>query len=340
MASQLSSKETTPLVDQDSSQNNSNSIIAEQEVKQEASEQVLSSTPAPSALCGMMRHTDAVVDGDVAYFTTCYSKQIFAFNLATEKWVQLPDCTVKDTTLSVINGRLTAIGGADDQSGPQNNLYVLTGRGENRKWVDGLLPPMPTKRFCVVAILTGNALIVIGGRTRVTVALREVEVLNTKTNKWAKPTYLPYALTYASAALCNGHIYVNENSPVFTCSLTDLIDTCRPKIFEGQTSRRPRPIWTEIAHQIYYYSVFVNDNGKLLAIGGVDSRTSLNLSPTTNISKYDPQSNSWQTVGQLDKPRARCFAVVFPSKIMVVGGCTAPRFEGRTNEAEYLTRQL
>ena len=335
---ECTSREATSPVDQDSGGSNSNA--EQQEVKQVTPELVFKSTPAPAAICEMTRHTDAVVDGNVAYFTTCYSKQVYAFNLSTEQWVQLPDSTVKDTTLSVVNGRLTAIGGADDQSEPQNSLYILLGRGENRKWVDGLLPPMPTKRFCVIAILTENALIVIGGRTRLTVALREVEVLNTKTNKWAKPTYLPHALTYASAALCNGRIYVNENRPVFTCSLTDLIETCRPKIFEGQTSRRPSPVWTEIAYQPYYYSVFVNDNGNLLAIGGVDSEASINLNPSTNISKYDPQSNSWQTVGQLDKPRARCFAVVFPSKIIVVGGYTAPRFEGRTNEAEYLTRQL
>ena len=280
-------------------------------------------TQGRKAPCVLRKCTDAVVDGSVTYFNPGGTKKIYAYNSNTDTWSQLPDCYRHYTTLAIVNGRLTTIGGSNS-----DELFSLDLTG--RSWTR-ILPPMYTKRHWAVAVTTGRALIVAGGDGLM--VLRTVEIMNTDTRRWSTAADLPQAMYLASATVCGDHIYMSTSKSVITCSLPALLQSCRPKIFEAQPSTpSPQgPVWSTVSNLPVEKSTLVSINNRLLTIGGCDSDDK----PTTEVRLYDPVNNSWQAISHLSTPRRRCFAVVLTNnKIMVAGGYTTEPFFSETDKVE------
>ena len=282
----------------------------------------LNRTQGRMAPCKMHRSTDAVVDGSVAYFRREGTEQVHAYNSTTDTWSRLPDCCTAYTTLAIVNGLLTTVGGNNS-----NMLFSLTGEEKDRKWTE-VFPPMTTKRKLVIAVTTGRALIVAGG------GLATVEIMNTDTRQWSTAADLPQPMASASATVCGDRIYMSKEKSVITCSLPALLQSCSPKIFEAQPSTpSPQgPVWSTVADLPVYQSTLVSINNRLLAIGGLDS----DIKPTTAVHLHNPVNNSWQTISHLSTARDRCFAVVLPNnRIMVVGGYTTESMFSTTNTVEF-----
>ena len=288
-------------------------------------------TQGRKAPCEMVRSTDAVVDGSVAYFRPSATEQVHAYNSTTDTWSGLPDCRTEYTTLAIVNGLLTTVGGAVGVN-KSNNLFSLTGEGKDRKWTE-VFPPMTTKRESVIAVTTGRALIVAGGRDRG--GLTTVEIMNTDTRQWSRAADLPQKSMYSdSATVCGDRIYMCKGMSVITCSLPALLQSCHPKIFEAQPSTpSPQgPVWSTVTDLPVRQSTLVSINNRLLAIGGRDS----DIKPTTAVHLYDPVNNSWQTISHLSTAREWCFAVVLPNnRIMVVGGYTTKSWASTTDTVEF-----
>ena len=273
-------------------------------------------TQGRKAPCGMSRSTDAVVDGSVAYFRPSGTEQVHAYNSSTDTWSRLPDCRTTNTTLAIVNGLLTTVGG--EVGGNNNNkLISLTGEGRDRKWTE-VFPHMTTKRDRVIAVTTGRALIVAAGYED-RGGLTTVEIMNTDTRQWSTAADLPQPMVSASATVCGDRIYMCDGKSVITCSLPALLQSCSPKIFEAQPSTpSPQgPVWSVDADLPVKQSTLVSINNRLLAIGGYDSH----YKSTTAVRLYNSVNNSWQTISHLSTCRWQCFAVVLPNnRIMVVGG--------------------
>ena len=62
----------------------------------------------------------AVVDGGVAYFMD-YNGQACSYNSTSKKWSELPKYPYRRySSLAVVNGQLTAIGGCEDVRSPRS----------------------------------------------------------------------------------------------------------------------------------------------------------------------------------------------------------------------------
>ena len=291
-------------------------------------------TQGRKAPCKMYRSNKAVVDGSVAYFRPGETEQVHAYNSTTDTWSQLPDCRTEYTTLAIVNGLLTTVGGKVGGNN-SNKLFSLTGEGRERKWTE-VFPPMTTKRYFVIAVTTGRALIVAGGEGDRHGDLATVEIMNTDTRQWSTAADLPKAMVLDSATVCGECIYMCEGKSVITCFLPALLQSRRPMIFEAQPSTpSPQgPIWFLVADFPVKNPTLVSINNRLLAIGGCDS----NYKPTTAVPLYDPVNNSWQTISHLSTPRRWCFAIVLPdNRIMVVGGFTTQSLSTHsiTNTVEF-----
>ena len=281
-------------------------------------------TQGRMAPCKMVSSTDAVVDGSVAYFSPNGTGQLHAYNSTTDTWSRLPDCRTVRTTLAIVNGLLTTVGGRVDGNN-SNKLFSLTGEGRDRKWTE-VFPPMTTKRHAVIAVTTGRALIVAGGY------LTTVEIMNTDTRQWSTAADLPQPMDSASATVCGDRIYMCGEESVITGSLPALLQSCSLKIFEAQPSTlSPQgPVWSTVTDLPVKQSTIVSINNRLLAIGGCDS----DYKSTTSVRLYDPVNNSWQNISHLSTPRGWCFAVVLSdNRIMVVGGCES--IYSKTNTVEF-----
>ena len=165
----------------------------------------------------------AVVNGNVAYFMNC-SSEIFSYNSTSEKWSKLPKCPYTRSSLAVINGQLTTIGGYKAHS-YANILLSL-----QKYWIEAF-PPMPTKRHDTAALTSKEHLIVAGGSIGLmNDSISTVEVMDTEMLVWSTVASLPHPYTGASGIICGDQLYMlgeNDNKGrskcVLTCSLKNLI---------------------------------------------------------------------------------------------------------------------
>ena len=189
---------------------------------------------------------------------------------------------------------------------------------------------MPTKRYCVGALCTGTVLIVVGGYDDKDQTLKTVEMLNTETRQWHTAPDLPEPLANPSLSLCGDLYYLlggcnkNDNftNLVYFCSLSSLLLSSGSKSLGGclvsTLSRSNKDSLWKVAYlPVVKHSTAVTLRGKLLAIGGEDSK----IQPTTAVRMYQPTTNSWEIISHMTTPRSDCLAAVLPdNQLMVMGG--------------------
>ena len=282
----------------------------------------------------------AAVEESVAYFRPgdVYSKGVVAYNSATNKWSELPECPNYGFSLAVVNGLLSAIGGKTSTELVTNSLLSLT----DNKWTEKL-PPMPTKRWVTITLCSGVSLVVAGGVGREgRKKLSTIEVLNTETLQWSTASSLPYPLFRSSLTLCGDQVYMlggwdqngEKSKSVFTCSLAALLQSCQPQSRKVQlkTSLTNRAeVWHQLADTPVTLSTYASLHGRLLAIGGYGPYGKI----TTAIHMYNTTTNSWKVISHMATPRSQCLVAVLPhNELMLVGGRTP---DGVTNSAEIAT---
>ena len=262
---------------------------------------------------GMARGA-AVVDGGVAYFMN-WNGQLLAY--ISNKWIECPKYPYKASSLAVVNGQVTAIGGCKDWSKKHtytNKLLSLRG-----SWSD-VFPPMPTKRRCTTAVTSKEHLIVAGGTTGLNHAdnVNTVEVMDTKTLVWSIVASLPHPYSLVSVTICGDHLYMlggnddkSKTKSVLTCSLTELL----------QSSASSSSVWHRVADAPAYWSTCAAVNGQLLAVGGCDEGNK----STAAIHKYNQRTNTWDHISDMSTARDCCLVAVLPTnEMMAVGGFISP----------------
>ena len=283
------------------------------------------------------------VDG-IAYVRPSHTEHILTFNPISSEWAQLPQCKVKDTSLAIVDGKLTTVGGLKKKSDCMPNeqevrvdkLYSLIQReDEGTKEWEEVLPAMPTKRSQVTAVSTEERLIVAGGRVKAG-PLATVEILNVNTKEWSSTADLPKPFYRASGCVCNGDLYLvggARDKPdlvrhVFRASISDIL-----RSGSGEES-----VFHPLANIPFKLPSCVSIGGQVLAIGGLEAESEqTQLIPSKFAYRYDPSTDCWQ---QLDDPmntsRGRCFAVALSeSRLMVVGGYAIQYDVGCTNTVEF-----
>ena len=264
----------------------------------------------------------AVVDGGVIYFMNWNGKTC-CHDLSTKRWTELPRCPYYGSSLAVVKGLLTAIGGRTPFStigatfrdiirlvrGTKSLLSIVS--DENKKWVEHF-PPMPSKRCHTTAVTTNQHLIVSGGWNGL-YHLHTVEVMNIETLVWSTAASLPHPYSSTSATICGDRLYMlggYENSgrskSVLTCSLTELLQS------------HSLSVWSRVADVPVYWSTCVDVNGELVAVGGDDK-----YKATSSIYKYNPATDSWQLISNMPTARSHCFVAALPTnEMIIVGGFT------------------
>ena len=274
-----------------------------------------------------MKRGAAVVNGNVAYFMH-WSGKVCSYNstIVTKKWSELPKYPYRSSSLAVINGQLTGIGGCEDASKRHTYTNELLSRREGlfrRSWSD-VFPPMPTKRIGTTAITSKEHLIVAGGDTGPSLSdtLNIVEVMDTKTLVWSTVASFPHPYALASSTICGDHLYIlggwgdkGRTKSVLTCSLTELL----------QSSSSSSSVWHRVADAPAYYSICAAVNGELLAVGGCNEI----WQATSAVHKYNSTTNSWDLINNSVMIIARefCLVAVLPTnEVMIVGGLSAGHF--------------
>ena len=269
------------------------------------------------APCKMSR-SSVVEDGNTVYFNKLHSSYVYSYDSEKQTWSPLLQYPHRYSSLAVVNGLLTAIGGILGRD-VTNQLLSLTGE---RKWVKQF-PPMPTKRSVTAAVCSEKSLVVAGGRGKDNNELNTVEVMDTETLQWFTASSLAFGLAFASATICQDRIYLlgydgtNEPRSVLACSMADLIQSCRPQSV-GAWLKAMRTAWHRVANLPVRSSSCASLCGQLLAVGGSDNGF---RNYSTAIHQYNPATNSWEVISHMPTTRSDTLVAVLPgNKLMVVGG--------------------
>ena len=206
----------------------------------------------------------AVAIGDDVFVNPASSKDVYRYN-TTQKWSSLPPCLFKRSSLAVVRGILTSVGGFGVEY--TNRLLSFS---ENEGWKESL-PPMGTPRAQAIVVTTDHHLVVAGGFEGVK-SLDIVEGFSLANGVWSAVNKLPSPLYGGSGALCAGKIYLAPESVqsgtsqaiVFACSIDDLFRPVTRVLF-----RRANP-WQKQKCLPVPLATITAFGGHIVAVGGKD----------------------------------------------------------------------
>ena len=265
----------------------------------------------------------AVVHHDTVYVSK--NERVFAFSITEDRWTKLEPSRYKDFCMAVARDKLTTIGGYDGIKAGTNCLLCLSESTSASKWEE-LLPPMSTERVGAAAVTTPKNLVVAGGRSDFfdDDGLHAVEILDLDSLQWSSASSSPQALQYPHMTLCGEHLYVSQHNTVFSCSVEELLKSCKP------ASTNSSDVWSKLADTPVPRSASLTTlRGQVLAIGGRNHGR-----PTGAINRYDRTTNSWSVIGEMPTPRSLTLVAVLPSnELVAVGGQDATSICGTTEIA-------
>ena len=259
----------------------------------------------------VMERGDAVVSRNTVYFMNVHS-EVCSYDMITKTWNVLPECPYCYSSLAVLHGFVTAIGGCvPDRLTPENKLLCLM---REKEWVK-YFPPMPTKRWKSSAVTTKQHLVVAGGKLESPTQLNTVEVMDIQTLIWSTVASLPHPYSEASATICGDQLYLlggfddnGKTKSVLTCSLKELL-----------YGNKMSSVWSRVTDVPTTRSTCAAVNGHLLSVGGLDAQSR----KTSAIYEYNSSINSWELISNMPTPQYDRLVAVLPNnEIMVVGGCT------------------
>ena len=242
--------------------------------------------------------------------------EVFAYDLESDDWSELPKCPSTRFGLAVVNDLVTAVGGISSSGRPINRLYSFSGG----KW-EKIFPAMPNKRYLPAVVTAQGYLIAAGGKEWRGV-VSTVEVMNMDTLEWYTAASLPEPVYHASATVCEGRLYIlggksknGATRAVFTCTLDSLLRSCHPPS-QTPTNTSESSIWQRVADVPVVDSTFATLNGRVMAVGGKASE----YSSTTDVHMYDTDSDSWPVVGCTPTRHSECLVVGLGDCVIAVGG--------------------
>ena len=257
-----------------------------------------------------------VVNGSVFYINPAETNEVFSYQ-TSKGWTSHPPSFHTNSSLAVIDGLLTSIGGWSER-GHSKSLYTLT----NSQW-SVIYPAMLTARSNMATASTDDALVVAGGydgnRT-----LNTVEVMSMFYKQWSIVSSLPHPVSKGSAIVSGNRFFLSggciregeESKSVLTCSLADL-NPHRSLGRQHALSIANASLWQLVKNAPVTQTTLATLSGNVLAVGGCDmSRNSVNA-----VYMYDELSDAWKFVGEMKMRRRLCFAITLSEdRLYVLGG--------------------
>ena len=274
---------------------------------------------APEAMC----RGAAVVHGNTAYFRPGGSFYIYCYKHTPGdkgKWLILAMNPYENFGLAVIDSFLVSIGGEDTH--PSGALLALSMEG-GTKWLAGEFPSMPTPR-CSAACVTSQHILVVAGGLAGRMYLDTVEVMDMDSKQWSSASPIPEKLWLLSPAICGDTLYLAggashsvPSKSVFACSVQDLLPPTSIRSKLRRSFSQSQNLWRNVCSLPVSTSTLVSFNDILLAIGGRDDTKT----PTSDVYRYDSETDSWCLASYMKNKQTLRFAVTFGNEcILVVGG--------------------
>ena len=261
--------------------------------------------------CKMVRGS-VTTDHKFAYFAPKGSKSIYSYEFDNKKWEPLPPRPYRNSSLVMIDGALTTVGGEEKGSACTDKLFTL----RQMQWVEEY-PPMNTARFeaAVVSSSDGHYVFVIGGNVG-DLWITTVELFLVQCKQWHKLTSLRLPHPYPSATICGNQIFVVGEENGYVCSLQALFSDVP---ITSQSTQRLIS-WTPLPRLPVKFPTATILSGELAIIGGMRAGELDN-------SIHQLVDREWVEIDSMSSAKKWCLVVSqSPNKVIIVGG-RGERFE-------------
>lgn len=248
-----------------------------------------------------------------------HSYTVMEFDTCSGKWAELPPYRGWGFAVTVIRNQLVLVGGQAHMV--KSNVLGAWGHGR-QEWTHPY-PEMPTARSLCSAIAYHEWLVVAGGTAEGGRMLSSVEVMNTDLKQWYAGPQIPTPWHSMKTVVMGDTCYfvggytererkTTASGTMYSTSLTDLTS----RLLHSESSKEQQLSWN-VTDGAVTGCAPVAIRGLLFAVGGEEKENHF----ISSILVYEPESSSWEKVGDLPTPRSRCTCVLGTEKeVLVIGG--------------------
>ena len=220
-------------------------------------------------------------------------------------WSRLPRYHARYFGMAVLNNQLILAGGQVTSNYKTTNWLTVW---DTQEWTYPY-PPMYTPRECPALAAHNKWLIAAGGYDGGGY-LTACEIMDGSIKQWFSASPLPVGCTDMTSAIIEDELYLMGGDPsskqVLSVSLSSITS---PSISQV--------LWRNLPDTPFESSAAFAFHGSLLAVGGTNN----NLTRTSAIHAYKPESEKWVKIGDLPTKRSSCTCTLLPSgKIIIAGG--------------------
>jgi len=247
------------------------------------------------------------------------------YHPATDTWTRKADMPTARNALSisVVDGRIYAIGGAEGISAPIHTVEEYNPATDT--WTNKT--DMPTARFALSTSAVNGKIYAIGGSGGGFKALSIVEQYDPVTDLWTKKADMPTARIHVSTSVVDGKIYAIGGVTGTSASASRAVEQYDPAT----------DTWTRKANMPSAGCTLSTSvvNGKIYAIGGAAPMPA--LAPLSTVQEYDPVIDKWTNKTDMPTARSGLSTSAVNGKIYAIGGLANPTGMALATVEEYDT---
>ena len=328
----------------------------------------LEAMPCAAQVVSSVMHNNKVYITPLAeadYDAHDVTRQVLVYSLTeTEgRWSMLPRVPSYNAKATVINGRITLVGGRDAGTNKITNV-LPTWNEVNHQWEKSDLTPMPTKRLASGVCHHDNFLLVAGGVVdEIGKVDNTVDVYNFSSKHWSTPE----ALNLPVPKLRSSHVVIFEeyvyliggattwpappergesqyNPHAWRALWSDVKSVAEAADKQGahtaaeEPSKEVKSVWRAIAAPPVVRPTVVSCKDSLLLVGGAkDGKPQSSIYEFIDGKNIEGKVGSWRLVGNMSVGRYRHAVVPVGSRgtaLFVAGGCVQSKPSGKEKHVE------
>ena len=264
-------------------------------------------------------------------------QKVFCYNIASDRWSQLPSPDHALGILCMVDGNLNLFGGNNSNLTATNKVSTFI--SSSNKWID-YYPTMSKNRIKPGVVVYLEHVIVMGGARDITTYNNDIEILNWQQSplEWkVVDVTLPVPMWTISLTVSGDKLLIvgytqakGRSTSVYQFPIKSLLEQ---PLYSNQLQKYT---WVKLASAPHQDAALVRCSNPPVIVGG-----SCRGRPTSDVNVYSSLENRWKKCASLSGPRINvAVANIYDDTIIVFGGYTSGGSVEAAMESSLTTVQM
>ena len=250
--------------------------------------------------------------------------EIYSYNTRTNHWKQLPRPGHSLGVIYTVDDKLTIFGGGEPSTGIIFNK-VTTYNNKTNSWYSHF-PNMLHNRSKPGVVTSHDYVIVMGGKSSPDTILDNMEVMNYHHLQWREVSaHLPVPMYAIKPTISGDNIIIVGYVSPRGCSHKYYQIPSEELMLSFDQSLSPGAVpvqWKKLSAATHYETTTIPYSNPPVIIGGYN-HPNQGVAPTSDVSMYDIDKNSWRKVDSLTNARSHIgLSLINSNTIIAIGGNT------------------